>query len=52
MMAEFNGFSKELVQFLKIPEQFYSDAIVDYVFTHHKQMAPIHYWLKHALKPS
>ena len=53
-MAEFNGFSKELVQFFKklekkIPKQFYTNAISDYVFKHHKNMAPIHNWLKNAL---
>lgn len=34
----------------KIPKQFYSEAIIDYVFGHHKNMAPVHRWLKKALK--
>ena len=36
----------------KIPKQFYSEAIIDYAFSHYKNMAPIHQWLKQALKPS
>ena len=36
----------------KIPEQFYSEAIIDYAFSHYKNMAPIHNWLKQGLKPS
>ncbi len=44
----FNGLHASLDE--KIPKQFYTDAIVDYVFRHHKDMAPIHYWLKKALK--
>ena len=46
----FNGLHASLDE--KIPKQFYSDAIIDYVFTHHRNMAPIHYWLKNALKLS
>jgi uncharacterized protein (TIGR02453 family) len=34
----------------KIPKQFYSEAIIDYAFSHYKQMAPIHNWLKKALE--
>jgi len=29
-----------------ILEQFFSSDIVDFSFTHFKQMAPVHYWLK------
>ena len=43
----FNGLHASLDE--KIPKQFFTDAIVDYVFAHHKNMAPVHYWLKKAL---
>ena len=43
----FNGLHASLDD--KIPKQFYSKTIVDYTFEHHKNMAPIHQWLKKAL---
>jgi uncharacterized protein (TIGR02453 family) len=46
----YNGLHAVLDQ--KIPQQFYSEAIIDYAFSHYKNMVPIHYWLKKALKPS
>ncbi len=46
----YNGLHAVLDQ--KIPKQFYSKAIIDYAFSHYENMAPIHYWLKKALKPS
>ena len=33
----------------KIPKEFYSDAIIDYAFSHFKNMSPLHEWLKEAL---
>ena len=44
----YNGLHAALDE--KIPKQFYSDAVVEYTFDHHKNMAPIHRWLKKALQ--
>ena len=44
----FNGL--HAVRDEKIPKQFYSEAIIDYTFDHHKNMAPIHNWLKKILE--
>ena len=44
----FNGL--HAVRDEKIPKEFYSEAIIDYTFDHHKNMAPIHNWLKKILE--
>ena len=44
----FNGL--HAVRDEKIPKQFYSEAIIDYAFSHYKNMAPIHRWLKNVLE--
>ena len=43
----YNGLHAVLEE--KIPKQFYSEAIIDYAFSHYKKMVPIHRWLKKAL---
>ena len=30
----------------KLPEVFYTEALVDYAFSHYKDMLPLHQWLK------
>jgi hypothetical protein len=30
----------------KVPPAFYSEALVDYAFSHYKNMLPLHQWLK------
>jgi uncharacterized protein (TIGR02453 family) len=32
----------------EIPDEFYSDALISYTFTHYKNMLPLHQWLKKA----
>jgi hypothetical protein len=41
-MSGFTGFSKVEE---KIPEAFYSEALVDFAFSHYKSMLPLHRWL-------
>ena len=30
----------------KVPDVFYSDAIIDYAYAHYKNMLPLHRWLR------
>ncbi len=42
----YNGLTARLEE--KVPDVFYSDAIIDYAYGHYKNMLPLHRWL---LKP-
>jgi uncharacterized protein (DUF2461 family) len=33
----------------KVPDVFYSDAIIDYAYSHYKNLLPLHRWLRKAL---
>ena len=33
----------------KVPDEFFSDAIIDYAYSHYRNMLPLHKWLKKAL---
>jgi hypothetical protein len=43
----FNGLTARVEE--KVPETFYSGALIDYAYTHYKNMLPLHRWLKKAL---
>ena len=43
----FNGLTARVEE--KVPDVFYSDAIIDYAYGHYKNMLPLHRWLKNAL---
>lgn len=43
----YNGLTARVEE--KVPDAFYSDAIIDYAYTHYKNMLPLHRWLKKAL---
>ncbi|MFH1624973.1 MAG: DUF2461 domain-containing protein [Pseudomonadota bacterium] len=43
----YNGLTAMVEQ--KIPKEFYSGAIVDFAFSHFKNMQPVHEWLRKAL---
>ena len=43
----FNGLTARMEE--PIPEAFFSDAIIDYAYSHHRNMLPIHRWLKKVL---
>jgi uncharacterized protein (TIGR02453 family) len=34
----------------KVPDAFFSDAIIDYAYSHYKNMLPLHQWLKKGLE--
>ena len=33
----------------KVPDAFFSDAIIDYAYSHYRNMLPLHRWLKKVL---
>lgn len=43
----FNGLTARVEE--KVPDVFYSDAIIDYAYAHYHNMLPLHRWLKKAL---
>jgi len=43
----YNGLTARVEE--KVPDAFYSDALIDYAYTHYKNMLPLHRWLKIAL---
>jgi uncharacterized protein (TIGR02453 family) len=43
----YNGLTARLEE--KVPDVFYSDAIIDYAYGHYKNMLPLHRWLRSAL---
>ena len=43
----YNGLTARLEE--KVPDAFFSDAIVDYAYSHYKNMLPLHRWLRKAL---
>lgn len=43
----YNGLTVRVEE--KVPDAFFSDAIIDYAYTHYKNMLPLHRWLKKAL---
>ncbi|MFC1880902.1 DUF2461 family protein [Thermodesulfobacteriota bacterium] len=66
-MAEFNGFPRQYFTFFNQLQKnnskewfekhredhdaFYSEALIDYAYTHYKNMLPLHQWLKKVLDP-
>ena len=43
----YNGLTARVEE--KVPDVFYSDAIIDYAYGHYKNMLPLHRWLRKAL---
>jgi uncharacterized protein (DUF2461 family) len=43
----YNGLTAWLEE--KVPDAFYSDAIIDYAYSHYRNMLPLHRWLKKML---
>ena len=43
----YNGLTARVEE--KVPDAFYSDAIIDYAYAHYKNMLPLHRWLKKVL---
>jgi len=43
----YNGLTARVEE--KVPDAFYSDALIDHAYTHYKNMLPLHRWLKIAL---
>ena len=43
----YNGLTARLEE--KVPEAFFSDAIIDYAYAHYKNMLPLHRWLRKVL---
>jgi uncharacterized protein (TIGR02453 family) len=43
----YNGLSARIEE--KVPDAFYSEAILDYAYAHYKNMLPLHRWLKKSL---
>ena len=43
----YNGLTARVEE--KVPDAFYSDVLIDYAYTHYKNMLPLHRWLKKAL---
>ena len=43
----YNGLTARVEE--KVPDAFFSDAIIDYAYGHYKNMLPLHRWLKKAL---
>jgi len=49
-MAEYllyNGLTARIEE--KVPDAFYSGAIIDYAYSHYRNMLPLHRWLKKML---
>ena len=42
----FNGLTARVEE--KVPDAFYSDAIIDHAYSHYKSLLPLHRWLKNA----
>jgi uncharacterized protein (TIGR02453 family) len=45
----YNGLTARVEE--KVPDVFFSDALIDYAYTHYKNMLPLHRWLKKVLVP-
>ena len=45
----YNGLTARVEE--KVPDVFFSDALIDYAYTHYKNMLPLHRWLKKVLDP-
>ncbi len=43
----YNGLTARIEE--TIPKSFFSDAIIDYAYSHYRNMLPIHRWLKKVL---
>ena len=43
----YNGLTARVEE--KVPDAFYSEAFIDYAYTHYKNMLSLHIWLKKAL---
>jgi len=43
----YNGLTARVEE--KVPDAFYSNALIDYAYTHYKNMLPLHRWLKKIL---
>jgi len=43
----FNGLHAMVEE--KIPNEFYSEDLVDYAFSHYKNMLPLHQWLNRVI---
>jgi hypothetical protein len=43
----YNGLTARLEE--KVPDAFFSDAIIDYAYSHYRNMLPLHRWLKKVL---
>jgi len=43
----YNGLTARIEE--KIPKAFFSDAIIDYAYSHYRNMLPLHQWLKKVL---
>ena len=43
----YNGLTARIEE--KVPDVFYSDAIIDYAYGHYKNMLPLHRWLRKSL---
>ena len=43
----FNGLTARLEE--KAPVEFYSDALINYAYTHYKNMLPLHIWLRNMM---
>jgi len=44
----YNGLTARIEE--KVPDSFFSGAIIDYAYSHYRNMLPLHRWLKKALK--
>jgi len=45
----YNGLTARIEE--KVPNSFYSEALIDYAYTHYKNMLDLHQWLKKVLDP-
>ena len=43
----YNGLTARIEE--TIPKTFYPNAIIDYAYSHYRNMLPLHHWLKKAL---
>ncbi len=43
----FNGMTARIEE--KVPDEFYSNALLDYAYSHYRNMLPLHRWLKKLL---
>ncbi len=44
----YNGLTARIEE--KVPDEFFSDALIDYAYTHYRNMLPLHKWLKKMLE--